>query len=379
MALSTGPQPSCDPAQADVWSTLIDLGKTQPIFNGYERNDPPSQLTLAGLSADGKVAVENWALVRGCTPPPSNTDSLVALPQASTADTTLSHITDSGLEGLVGDRHHTYFPVFSPDNKLFTYVDSPDNALYALDWDPAGQKFSNKRQLAPAGSMLIAYPTVSPDHRWVVYQRGPNWGSLSTSFSGDLYAVDTLNPMHEIALDNVNTSLSAAAGGPRDQHRSYEPTFAPVASGGFFWLVFHSRRTYGNQLVDVPYVNGTEGSGTKQLWVAAISVPGATAGTADPSRPPFWLPGQDATTRNMRGYWVLDPCKADGASCVSGTDCCGGFCDAVDNAGQPICGKSAANCSQPGDRCNVDTDCCSVGAGVGEVCINHACSEPQPK
>jgi hypothetical protein len=81
----------------------------------------------------------------------------------------------------------------------------------------------------------------------------------------------------------------------------------------------------------------------------------------------------------MRGYWVLDPCKADGASCVSGTDCCGGFCDAVDNAGQPICGKSAANCSQPGDRCNVDTDCCSVGAGVGEVCINHACSEPQPK
>jgi hypothetical protein len=192
-----------------------------------------------------------------------------------------------------------------------------------------------------------------------------------------LYAVDTTNPNHPIALAGINASKSAAAAAGRDTDRSYEPTFAPVASGGYFWLVFHSRRTYGNELVDVPYVNGSEGSGTKQLWVAAIDVVTGAATAADPSHPPFWLPGQDPTTRNMRGYWALDPCKADGASCSSGTDCCNGFCDTTNDAGAAVCGSTSSGCSQVGDRCNVSSDCCNSTAGV--TCINHSCSEPPPR
>ncbi len=377
MLLSTGPWVGCAQNTIDTWSTVLDLAAIQPVFNGYETHVPPSDLSLAGLSADGKVAVQNWAKVRACDGSGPTSDSPLDVSQAGTSTTTLPTITGSGLEDLVGSGTHTYFPSFSADNTMFVYVDSTTNELDALDWDPVQRKFSNKRTLAPAGTTLISYPTVSPDHRWVVYQRGPNWGSLDTSYSGDLYAVDTTNLGHEISLDKINSSKSAAATDDRDLHRSYEPTFAPVASGGFFWIVFHTRRTYGNELVDVPYVNGTEGSGTKQLWVAAIDVPAAAASTNDPSHPPFWLPGQDPNTRNQRGYWALDPCTGDGSSCSSGSDCCTGFCDAVDDAGLPVCGQPSAGCSQPGDKCTTSSDCCN--ADQGYTCINHACSEPGPR
>jgi hypothetical protein len=128
-----------------------------------------------------------------------------------------------------------------------------------------------------------------------------------------------------------------------------------------------------NELVDVAY-NGTEGSGTKQLWVAAIDVP-ATATSTDPSHAPFWMPGQDPTTRNMRGYWALSPCKANGASCSTGTDCCNGFCDATDDAGTPICGSASAGCSQIGDRCTTTADCCTSTSSSAVTCINQSCSE----
>src|SRR5262249_42710846 len=149
---------------------------------------------------------------------------------------------------------------------------------------------------------------------------------------------------------------------------NFEPTFAPVAAGGYFWVVFTSRRTYGNVLL------GTKDQ-VKQLWVAAIDQ-SPTPGK-DPSHPPFRLPGQDPTSVNMRGFWALDPCKADGQGCMSGTECCGGYCDASGDGGAPVCKSQQNQCSQNGDKCGTATDCCNVAIGV--TCINHVCSEPTPK
>jgi hypothetical protein len=371
LAMGTG---EWDPA-IDVWSTVYNLKTNATVFQGYNLTDsPPTRYPLAGLTPDGKVLVENWAQVRG----PSMAKDDVPVDLSSLSGTTASFLSGTDLDTLVGagSGHHTLFPAFSADNALFTYVDSMTLELYTLDWNPTTKKFANKVKMAAAPvSGKIAYPTISPDHRWIVYQVGPDYGSLNTDYLGDLYAIDTKNPMTPIALGAINTTMSAAATTSRDQHRSYEPAFAPAASGGYFWLVFHSRRTYGNRLLDVPF-NG-EGHGTKQLWVAAIDVAGANAVTTDPSHPPFWLPGQDQTTLNMRGYWALDPCHQDGQSCSNGTDCCNGFCDATNDAGAAVCGKSAAGCSQPGDRCESAADCCDVGSGV--MCINHVCSEAPPR
>jgi len=360
LAMSTGPWGST----ADVWSTLFNLADGGIPFNSYERvNDPPSQFSLAGLTPDGKVLVENWAPVDISTPAPS--------------DLTLPTLTTTNLETLVGAGNHAFFPVFSPDNQLFAYVDSTSLNLISLAWDATTETFSSPTTLATGSAVSgtkIAYPTISPDHRWVIYQRGPDYGSLSTSYTGDLYAVDTTHPGTEIPLATLNgVGYPFAAGAARDADRDYEPTFAPVAAGGYFWVVFHSRRTYGNQLTGPAFT--AEGSGTKQLWVAAIDI---TPTGADPSHEPFWLPGQDLTTLNMRGYWSLPPCVADGQGCSTGSDCCDGFCDETNDAGMAVCGKpTTQTCSNAGDQCTTTADCCNAQTS-GLTCINKTCASPPP-
>jgi hypothetical protein len=107
----------------------------------------------------------------------------------------------------------------------------------------------------------------------------------------------------------------------------------------------------------------------KQLWVAAIDQ-SPTPGK-DPSHPAFHLTGQVESNLAMRGFWALDPCKADMNGCMSGTECCGGYCNS-----SGMCSSTSSGCSQNGDKCNTDADCCNAGAGV--TCINHVCSEAPP-
>ena len=177
--------------------------------------------------------------------------------------------------------------------------------------------------------------------------------------------------------DPPSASSTATVGipsrpGARDVSLNYEPTFAPVAAGGYFWVVFTSRRTYGNALT------GDE-SVVKQLWVAAIDQANSGTVTApnDPSHPPFLMPGQDNTSLNMRGYWALPPCQANGAGCASGTDCCNGYCNASGDAGGMTCASSSGGCSAGGDHCGTSSDCC--GSATGATCINHVCSEATPR
>ena len=125
----------------------------------------------------------------------------------------------------------------------------------------------------------------------------------------------------------------------------------PVVSGGYAWVVFTSRRAYGNFISripgasvsadgDVPFDN-TQVAGTdqntnaikgyrKKLWVAAIDI--NQPGGIDISHPAFLLEGQETEAGNMRGFWALDPCKANDQSCETGDECCGGFCRQLNDA-----------------------------------------------
>ncbi len=165
------------------------------------------------------------------------------------------------------------------------------------------------------------------------------------------------------------------AAGSRDLSWNYEPSFAPVAAGGYFWVVFTSRRTYGNILTGPAEDTASPATAVKQLWVAAIDLnpqPGV-----DPSHAPFHLEGQDETNLAMRGFWSLPPCQSDNQPCSQGTDCCGGYCSGGADGGAPVCGSTPQGCSQTGDKCNASSDCCDAAAGV--TCINHVCSEAPPQ
>lgn len=306
---------------------------------------------MPAVSPNGKYIVENSSALPG---PPGASDGLF-----QSADG--ARVQNSGLDGA-----HLGMPAFAPDGTLLAYVDMANGGLAAYNFDLPGGKASNPHPLVPKGAgNEIAFPSVTPDAKGIIYHRGP----LDTrNGAGDLFFASAMTAGQEVRLAKLDGDGYPFAAGARDLALNYEPTFAPVASGGYFWVVFTSRRTYGNALTGGATV-------VKQLWVAAIDQ-NPIAGQ-DPSHPPFRLPGQDISSVNMRGYWALDPCKGDGQGCASGTECCGGYCDGTVDAGAPVCRSSQSQCSQVGDRCNANADCCNSSTGV--TCINHVCSEPPPK
>ncbi len=343
----------------DTASYTYDLVSSTNAFSGFPVTTGASRWSLAGVSADGAVVVQDFAPLRGA----------IAVDTGAFDAVTGAQIAATGLEGKP-----MWMPAFAPDNKLLAYIDAATKDLRAFDWDAATKKATGDRLIVPAGAdaskSVISFPTISPDHKWIVYQRSSGLGSLGNA--SDLYAASVASPGTEVLLANLDGTTYPFAAGERDRHLSYEPTFAPVAAGGYFWLVFHSRRTYGTVLTGAAYVK--EGEGTKQLWVAAFDQSPKAA--TDPSHPAFHLEGQDTTTLNMRGAWALEPCRGDGQGCQSGTECCGGYCGAAPDGGV-VCLSQSTGCAQDGDKCKLAADCCN--APKGATCINDVCSVAPPK
>lgn len=340
----------------DTLGGSYDLLTNKPIFDtGGAAGSAQKRLwSNPALSPNGKYLVQNASPLPG---PPGAQPGLWNT-------TTGAKVANSGLDAaLLG------MPAFSPDGTKLAYVGlagAEANGLSVYDFDLPNAKVvgAPKLLVAKGAGAAIAWPSVAPDAKWAIYHRGP----LDTRDAlSDLFFASTINPNQEVRLAKLNGDGYPFAAGIRDASYNYEPTFAPVPSGGFFWVVFTSRRTYGNVLTGAK-------DAVKQLWVAAIDLNPAPG--ADPSHPAFLLPGQAESSLNMRGFWALDPCKGDGAGCASGTECCGGFCDGSGPDGGLVC-KSAGTCSQDGDHCNTTADCCN--AATGTTCINKVCAEPGPK
>jgi hypothetical protein len=267
------------------------------------------------------------------------------------------------------------------------------NGLWGIDFDEATLKFGAKKQLVDASAVAthtsLGYPSVSPDGKWVIYQRATvntdTRGDCSTGVCkydnrADLYLAPTAAKGVETALAKLNGTGYPFAAGTRDLSWNFEPTFAPVAAGGYFWVVFTTRRTYGN------FYEGSLADPTqvKQLWVVAIDTE-VTPGK-DPSHAPFHLPGQSLTFKdgggttqnalNMTGNWALEPCKTDGVTCSAGSDCCGGFCEKKEGEATGSCKSAPPPCAAEGDKCASDGDCC--GTAEGSKCIGGFCSQKPP-
>ncbi|MEZ4298537.1 MAG: hypothetical protein R3B70_26535 [Polyangiaceae bacterium] len=165
-----------------------------------------------------------------------------------------------------------------------------------------------------------------------------------------------------------------------DVNLNYEPTVNPIASGGYAWVVFTSRRLYGNVATIPPFCSDPRGVDlfqnvtTKKLWVAAIDLSGAPG--ADASHPAFYLPAQELLAGNSRGFWVLDPCKPNGEDCDTGDECCGGFCQPVGEDGALICSDTPPDgtCSKPQEKCDTAADCCDPT----NICVGGFCTQKEP-
>jgi len=337
------------------WGT-IDLTGSPPGVVQMSRYDAAT--LYVALTPDGKQAVHN------------EFDLTMRLADAQTGAAL-----PSALDAMVDK---TADPAFSPDGKLLAFSSNVTGSypvefwradLDVFDFDQATLTFSNRRQIAPGGTLAIAFPSFTPNSKWVVYQKGDysraKYGANQVGHN-DLHMVDVDATFGEIPLDAANGVGVLDA---KNRQLNYQPTVNPISVGGYSWVVFVSPRDYGNKMAaaaDPTYEN------RKQLWVAAVDTnpqPGE-----DPSHPAFWLPGQDLTTINMSGYWALAPCQQEGGSCNEGFECCTGFCQ-PDAQGNYACVPPPGGCSHIGEACSTAADCCDSGAD----CIGGFCAQGQPE
>ncbi|MFO0759080.1 MAG: hypothetical protein U0359_21490 [Byssovorax sp.] len=277
-------------------------------------------------------------------------------------------IPNSGIE-----QYYAMSPVFSHDGTHLAFNDRSPNqvggyypgVLAIMDYDANSQKFSNYQVLAvPPQGKQYSWPAFTPDNKYVVYQHGVGEDLATWSGNtGKIFAVNTQTKQVTF-LANLNGD-GYMPQGARDENKNYEPTIAPIASGGYFWIMFTSRRTYGNKLT------GSEGE-TKRLWVSAFDV-NAPDGM-DASHPGFYIAGQELTSGNSRGFWALDPCKQDGAGCESGDECCNGFCNPMGDPPVYTCGPPAGGCSDEFEPCVTAADCCNATLD----CIGGKCTSLPP-
>ncbi len=331
--------------------------------------------------------------------------ALIPLPNGGTP------ITTTGLS-----TPNPYMPAFSPDGKLVAFNPAVGSQLVVMGFDATSNTFSNQVVVADdtAGGATPGWPAFFPDGKSVVFEQetapsaldGHGDGILwtrenakghiawtSAAGSGSVTDLDQLNgkgylpamasPIQLSCLgDNgyqEGTNLDGAHA--TDADMNYEPTVNPLPSGGYAWVVFTSRRLYGSVAAIPPYCSDPRGVDlidnitTKKLWVSAIDL-GAKPGT-DASHPAFYLPAQELLAGNSRGFWVLDPCQADGTSCTTGDQCCNGYCEADGDGGALICSNMppSGTCSMPGDKCKSSSDCCDAG----DLCINGFCTQSTPQ
>lgn len=333
-----------------------------------------------------------------------------------------NNTTETPTTGLTDVATSLGTPAFSPDgtkvvfNPMNGALANPTQKLVVMNYDHATQAFSSAVTVADfTGEDAQHRPgwgAFMPDGKALVFHRQLVAGALDGNGGSDLRTrggahaqlawTSASDASHVVTLNRLNgldaqgtsylpalaapASLSCGDGAGHDvgalsaDHAddatlNYEPTVAPLGQGGYAWVVFTSRRRYGNVAEIPPFCSDPRGVDLvthitpKKLWVAAIDL-NAPPGT-DGSHPAFYLPGQELLAGNSRGFWVFDPCKSDGTSCDTGDECCGGYCP-KGGTEFPVCTNTppVSQCSATQEHCTVDTDCCSTG----DVCINSFCT-----
>ncbi len=204
------------------------------------------------------------------------------------------------------------------------------------------------------------------------------WGAFVSHYHQD-------NAQFQLFQTNDCTN-NVTQSGFYDYRTNYYPSFAPTTVDGEAWLVFTTRRMYGNIASESswdgqPTYACTSGeTPAKKLWISAIDS-NWSPGT-DPSHPAFYLPGQELAAGNSEGNWVSSPCTPTDGTCNSSDDCCGGSgapltseCR-VTNASvfPPVrqC-KLLSTCAPSGASCTLTSDCCTglTCPSGGGLCVQE--------
>jgi len=294
-------------------------------------------------------------------------------------------------------------PNFAPDGSRVAFNNHDASAaghvlsVASFDASVTPPEFGEVTNVVNDAKRVVAWPSFVPDASAVLFHAGDSFDTAKFgggALYGDVELVDVdsqkVNPLDALNGYDEQGKLYLPAGAAQEAHLNYEPSVLPVPVGGFYWVLFTSRRTYGNTIAPggslprgddiwgIPEPPETETpSPRKKIWVAAIDID--HQGAVDPSHPAFYLPGQELDAGNMRAFAALEPCKGKGKSCESAAECCDGFCRETgrDADGVPVlaCTPPPDNsCSNIDEACSKPSDCCSSKS----LCINKRCASPGP-
>jgi hypothetical protein len=267
-----------------------------------------------------------------------------------------------------------------------------------MDFDRTKTQFTNERQLFNDPAEFVGWPFFMPDvveepvggevmvvpkarGKRAVFALGkmPDWcaqsplNPIGPPHPSDLWWIDIDSgmPVKLFAANGLDeTGAVTLPYGEADAHKNYYPTISPVAAGGYFWMIFTSKRNYGNLMYYPDTTNIVE---TKKIWVAAIDI-NAPPGS-DPSHPAFYLDGQELASGNIRGFAALEPCRENASMCETGIDCCCGFCI----EGTCGCQPPDQKCSELDEKCTTAADCCPQPAGATPLqCVGGFCGYVPP-
>jgi hypothetical protein len=294
-------------------------------------------------------------------------------------------------------------PNFAPDGSRVAFSNHDASAqghvlsVQSFDGSQSPPEFGAISNVVTDAQHVLAWPSFLPDAAGLLFHAGDSFDTAKPG-GGALYAdvrlvdVDSKDVSTLAALNGYDAQgeLYLPGGASQDEHLNYEPSVLPVPVGGYYWVLFTSRRTYGNTIAPggtvargddiwgIPQPNETESpSPRKKIWVAAIDI--EHQGVVDPSHPAFYLPGQELESGNMRAFAALEPCKKQGKGCESAAECCDGFCRETSRDAD---GVPALSCTPPPDNacsnidepCKESRDCCSSKA----LCIADRCASPGP-
>lgn len=402
----------CHSVAADGSRLVTQIGNNTSASAAYDLSPTGSTETPMGIGAEFPGIYPDGSMAL------APNGQLLPLPGAAAA------LPATGLSAVATN---VGTPIFSPNGKHVAInpmasgsIASPTQKLVVLDFDPATLAFTNPVEVADhsaeAASVRPGWAAFLPDNSSLVYQRqsvagsdGNSSGAMWTrkGSKAQIYWTDTAGPSSVTPLNQLNgldaagvsylpklpsaVSLTCSADGVSvggmdadhgdDANLNYEPTVNPIPGGGYAWVVFTSRRMYGNVATIPPFCSDPRGVDliqhitTKKLWVAAVDL-SAAPGT-DASHPAFYLPGQELLAGNSRGFWVQDPCRSDGSSCESGDQCCNGYCQPNASTGALECSNEppGGQCSQVQEKCEVAADCCDST----NECLNGFCAQGGPR
>jgi hypothetical protein len=397
-----------------IESASFDLSSTGVATTRKLETSDGRKFAFGGLTPDGAWMMTNGvpdvpldaARVRGLSGyDPDKTDSLVITPQNSAlVETATGAVID--VAGFTDQVKLALTPQFAPDGSALAfswYDDSPGRTLGVVSFDGAQSppRFSSVSAVLRSETEVLGWPSFTPDAKGLLFHAGDGYDTnlhnggasyaqvrmldLDGNVVSNLDALNGIDSKGDVYLPFGKPGQEQdAAGQPLSQgtsHMNYEPNVLPVAIGGYYWVVFTSRRTYGNviepggalPLSDKPFGTSVT-SPRKKIWVAAVDID--FHGKLDPSHPAFYLPGQELASGNMRAFTALAPCRTNGDKCSSGVQCCDGFCRAPDPTGAPLdlkCVPPPSNsCANENEACATTADCCDV---IGNRCINKRCAQ----